>query len=154
MSTISDITIAKATLVADAKAIAGIYQDRQPTRINLLTHGAVEPSVFHAGLEKMFADSLQDPDEVLYAARDTDGKVVSYINLARKSAVVPMTEEVSTLYPPFPSILIKIVFCPGLVLTPPVTEEEEGSRKLRSGGDAWDERAVAHRDVGAARPNG
>ncbi|KAJ0106953.1 gnat family acetyltransferase [Diaporthe amygdali] len=88
-------TVEKASL-SDAKAIADIYQDRPVTAWNRLTHGTVDPSVFNAGLEDMFAESLQDPDEVLFLARDDDHpdrKVVSYVNLARKPALVPMTDE-------------------------------------------------------------
>lgn len=90
----SDITVSKTSLEADAKAIADIYQDRPPTKINHLTHGNVDASVFNAGLEKMFAESIRNPDELLYVARDADHKAVSYINLARQAAVVPMTVEV------------------------------------------------------------
>lgn len=89
-------TVEKASL-SDAKAIAGIYQDRPVTAWNRLTHGTVDPSVFNAGLEDMFAVSLRDPDEVLFLARDEDHpdrKVVSYVNLARQPALAPMTDEV------------------------------------------------------------
>lgn len=89
-------TVEKASL-SDAKAIADIYQDRPVTAWNRLTHGTVDPSVFNAGLEDMFAESLQDPDEVLFLARDDDHpdrKAVSYVNLARKPALLPMTDEV------------------------------------------------------------
>lgn len=91
----SGISIHKAT-VADASEIATIYQDRPPTVIGRLSHGTVESATFHDALESMFVESLQDPDEVLFVARDpaADGKVVSYVNLARKEAIVPMTEEV------------------------------------------------------------
>lgn len=93
---IMPFTIEKASLT-DAKAIADIYQDRPVTAWNRLTHGTVDPSVFNAGLEDMFAESLRDPDEVLFLARDEDHperKVVSYVNLAARPALVPMTDEV------------------------------------------------------------
>lgn len=89
-------TVEKASL-SDAKAIADIYQDRPVTAWNRLTHGTVDPSVFNAGLEDMFAESLRDPDEVLFLARDEDHpdrRVVSYVNLAAKPALAPMTDEV------------------------------------------------------------
>lgn len=89
-------TVEKASL-PDAKAIADIYQDRPVTAWNRLTHGTVNPSVLAAGLEDMFAESLQDPDEVMFLARDDDHpdrKVVSYVNLARQPALAPMTDEV------------------------------------------------------------
>lgn len=89
----SDIRIERAT-AADAKAIAAIYQDRPPTNFNRLTHGQVDTAVFHDGLEDMFAASLRGPNEVLLVARDEDDSVVSYINLARKDGMVPMTTEV------------------------------------------------------------
>lgn len=84
---------------SDARAIADIYQDRQVTAWNRLTHGTVDPSVFNAGLEDMFAESLRDPDEILFVARDEDHPdrmVVSYVNLVTKPALAPMTEEVRT----------------------------------------------------------
>lgn len=93
-------TIEKAS-VSDAKAIADIYQDRPVTAWNRLTHGTVDPSVFNAGLEDMFAESLRDPDEVLFLARDEDHpdrRVVSYVNLAIKPALAPMTDEVRGAY--------------------------------------------------------
>lgn len=89
----SGTRIERAT-AADAKAIAAIYQDRPSTNINRLTHGGVDPSVFRAGLEAMFAASLRDPDEVLLVARDEDRRVVGYVNLAARDAVVPTTPEV------------------------------------------------------------
>ncbi|KAG6364044.1 hypothetical protein INS49_009147 [Diaporthe citri] len=88
-------TIEKAS-PSDAKAIADIYQDRPATAWNRLTHGTVDPSVFNAGLEDMFAESLRDPDEVLFLARDEDHpdrRVVSYVNLAARPALAPMTDE-------------------------------------------------------------
>ncbi|KAL1869353.1 hypothetical protein Daus18300_005565 [Diaporthe australafricana] len=88
-------TIEKASL-SDAKAIADVYQDRPVTAWNRLTHGTVDASVFNAGLEDMFAESLGDSDEVLYLVRDDDlpdRKVVSYVNLATKPALAPMTDE-------------------------------------------------------------
>lgn len=92
-------TVEKAS-PSDAKAIADIYQDRPVTAWNRLTHGTVDPSVFNAGLEDMFAESLRDSDEVLFLARDEDHpdrRVVSYVNLAKKPALVPMTDEVRRL---------------------------------------------------------
>lgn len=97
---IMPFTVEKASL-SDAKAIADIYQDRPVTAWNRLTHGTVDPSVFNAGLEDMFAESLRDPDEVLFLARDEDHpdrRVVSYVNLAKKAALVPMTDEVRRLH--------------------------------------------------------
>ncbi|KAG8157902.1 hypothetical protein KVR01_012174 [Diaporthe batatas] len=44
----------------------------------------------------MFAESLRDPDEVLFVARDDDHpgrKAVSYVNLVIKPALASMTEE-------------------------------------------------------------
>lgn len=94
----SSLKIRKAT-AADAKAIADIYQDRPITNFNQLTHGTVDQSVFSSGLDDMFTESLRDPEEVLFVACDenhAEPRIVSYINLARKSEVVPMTDEVRT----------------------------------------------------------
>ncbi|KAF3766884.1 hypothetical protein M406DRAFT_327999 [Cryphonectria parasitica EP155] len=63
------VPIEKAT-AADAKAVADIYQDRPTNNFNRLSHGNVSPSVFNAGLEAMFAESLQDPNELLLVYRD------------------------------------------------------------------------------------
>lgn len=96
----SDFKIQRAT-ASDAKAIADIYQDRPTTEFNRLTHGTVNPSVFNSGLVEMFAESLRDPDEMLFVARDeshAERPVVSYINLARKTHVIPMTNEVNFAY--------------------------------------------------------
>ncbi|KAJ4397842.1 hypothetical protein N0V93_002079 [Gnomoniopsis smithogilvyi] len=41
----------------------------------------------------MFAASIREPDEVLYIVQDADHNTVSFINLARKKAVVKMTSE-------------------------------------------------------------
>lgn len=148
-----DITIAETSLEADAAAIADIYQDRQPTRISRPLHGTVEPAEFQDGLEKMFAASLRDADHVLYVARDAEDKIVSYINLARKPALVLMDEEVG-------NYVCYTTGCPfrlgGSSSHAAVRDigKEEGSRKLRKGGDAGDERAAAHRAVGAAGPGG
>jgi hypothetical protein len=93
------LTIERAS-ISDAKAIADVYQDRPITAWNSLTHGTVQPAVLNAGLEEMFAESLQDPEhEVLFVARDADHperRVVSYVNLVLRPALVPMTEEVRT----------------------------------------------------------
>lgn len=92
----SNFKIHKAT-ASDAKAIADIYQDRPITGFSRLTHGTVDPSVFHSGLAEMFAESLGNSDEMLLVARDEshpERRVVSYISLARKTHVVPMTDEV------------------------------------------------------------
>lgn len=89
-------TIERAS-ASDAKAIADIYQDRPVTAFNRLTHGTVDATALNSLLEDMFAESLRDPDEVTFVARDEkdpDRSVVSYVNLARKEEMVPMTAEV------------------------------------------------------------
>lgn len=46
----------------------------------------------------MFAQSLRDPNELVYVARDPAHKVVSYINLARNTGVALKTAEVNDTY--------------------------------------------------------
>lgn len=94
---------------SDAKAIADVYQDRPATTFNRLTHDTVDATAFNSLLEDMFAESLRDPNEVTLVARDErdpDRIVVSYVNLAKREEVVPMTAEVwrQSLWNPWTSI--------------------------------------------------